>query len=80
MLGGLIFGFYGIKPILYLSIVCFFLSAVMGALCAFGFHLEHILRIVYKRKSPDLSPGSCGEHSFLFNAFQKLGKVNDRSF
>jgi len=52
----------------------------MGALCAFGFHLEHILRIVYKRKSPDLSPGSCGEHSFLFNAFQKLGKVNDRSF
>jgi MFS family permease len=29
VLGGLIFGFYGIKPILYLSIVCFFLSAVM---------------------------------------------------
>ena len=29
VLGGLIFGFYGIKPILYLSIICFFLSAVM---------------------------------------------------
>ncbi len=29
VLGGMIFGFYGIKPILYLSIVCFFLSAVM---------------------------------------------------
>ncbi len=29
VLGGLIFGFYGIKPILYVSIVCFFLSAFM---------------------------------------------------
>ncbi|WP_324825821.1 MFS transporter [Sinanaerobacter sp. ZZT-01] len=29
VLGGLIFGFYGIRPVLYLSIVCFFFSAVM---------------------------------------------------
>lgn len=29
VLGGVIFGFWGIKPVLYLSIVCFFISAVM---------------------------------------------------
>lgn len=29
VLGGLVFGFYGIKPILYISIICFFISAVM---------------------------------------------------
>lgn len=29
VLGGLVFGFYGIKPILFISIICFFISAVM---------------------------------------------------
>lgn len=29
VLGGVIFGFYGVKPILIISVICFFLSAVM---------------------------------------------------
>lgn len=54
VLGGLIFGFYGIKPILYLSIVCFFLSAVMEIFIHIPFEKRHFEGGVLSLAASDL--------------------------
>lgn len=54
VLGGLIFGFYGIKPILYLSIVCFFLSAVMEIFIHIPFEKQHFEGSVISLVASDL--------------------------
>ncbi len=54
VLGGLIFGFYGIKPILYLSIVCFFLSAVMEIFIHIPFEKRHFEGSVLALAASDL--------------------------
>jgi len=41
VLGGVIFGFCGIAPVLYLSIVCFFISAVMEIFIHIPFEKRH---------------------------------------
>lgn len=52
ILGGLIFGFYGIKPILYLSIICFF------SLPSWKFSFTFLLKSVILRVA--CSPGYFG--------------------
>lgn len=54
VLGGLIFGFYGIKPILYLSIICFFLSAVMEIFIHIPFEKQHFKGSVRSLVASDL--------------------------
>ncbi|MDD4849914.1 MAG: MFS transporter, partial [Gemmiger sp.] len=40
VLGGLIFGFWGLTPILFISVVCFFFSAVMELFIHIPFHKQ----------------------------------------
>lgn len=54
VLGGLIFGFYGIKPILYLSIVCFFFSAVMEIFIHIPFEKQHFEGSIRSLAASDL--------------------------
>ncbi|WKY43261.1 MFS transporter [Eubacteriaceae bacterium ES2] len=54
VLGGLIFGFYGIKPILYLSIICFSLSAVMEIFIHIPYEKRHFEGSVLSLAATDL--------------------------
>lgn len=54
VLGGIIFGFFGIKPILYLSIVCFFLSAVMETFIHIPFEKRNFKGSVLSLVTSDL--------------------------
>lgn len=54
VLGGLIFGLYGLKPILYLSIVCFFLSALMELFIHIPFEKRHFEGSARARAASDL--------------------------
>ncbi len=42
VLGGILFGFYGLTPILYISTVCFFISAVMEIFIHIPFFMTQI--------------------------------------
>ena len=65
MIGGALFGFYGIMPILYVSIFCFLISAIMeifiqipfrkkpagGSIFAIGFgDLKESFRYMYREQ------------------------------
>ncbi|BAK98715.1 major facilitator superfamily transporter [Oscillibacter valericigenes Sjm18-20] len=54
VLGGLIFGFHGLESILYLSIICFFLSAVMEIFIHIPFEKRHFEGSVFSLAASDL--------------------------
>lgn len=54
VLGGLIFGFHGLESILHLSIICFFLSAVMEIFIHIPFEKRHFEGSVFSLAASDL--------------------------
>jgi len=71
VLGGLIFGFYGIKPVLYLSIVCFFLSAVMEIFIHIPFEKRHFEGNVISLAASDLRES----WQFIRHEHPEIGRV-----
>ncbi|KXL52267.1 multidrug resistance protein MdtG [Anaerotignum neopropionicum] len=71
VLGGLIFGFYGIKPILYLSIVCFFLSAVMEIFIHIPFEKRNFEGSVLSLAASDLRES----WQFIRHDHPEIGRV-----
>lgn len=63
VIGGALYGFYGIMPILYISIICFLISAVM----------EIFIHIPFEKKSAEGSIFSIGFHD-LKDSFHYMSK------
>jgi len=54
VLGGLIFGFHGLRPILYISIICFLLSSIMEAFIHIPFTKRNFEGSILSLASSDL--------------------------
>lgn len=72
VLGGVLFGFYGLAPILYISIICFVISAVMEIFIHIPFQKEECSESIIKMAYADLKES----YDFIRREQPILGRVS----
>lgn len=71
VIGGAVFGFWGLRPILYISITCFLVSATMELFIKIPYHKEHVKGTVFTIAKSDLKDS----FSFIYHSEPIIWKI-----